>query len=62
MLIEIRKLKKRSTQQVIRSLQYRGRLPVHINEKGYVCYDSAEFDKYKKTRKMGRPLKNKGEN
>ena len=57
MLREIRKLKKRGTQNYIRALQYRGIISAHLNEAGYICYDPEELAKYKKTHKRGRPPK-----
>lgn len=64
MLREIRKLKKRGKQIYIRTLQYKGKIPTHINESGYVCYDTEELKTFQKNNKRGRPpkiLKKQGE-
>lgn len=57
MIAEIRKIKSRSRAQYIRSLQYRGLIKVHINDIGYVCYDTEELKSYTKNLKRGRPPK-----
>lgn len=57
MLKEIRKIEKRSKANYIRFLQYSGKIPAHINEKGYICYDPQELKEFKKTHKRGRPPK-----
>ena len=57
MLKEIRKIKTRGKANHIRQLQWRGRLPVHINDAGFICYDPEELKKYSKTAHKGRPHK-----
>lgn len=57
MLREVRKLRSKDKRNRIWNALTRGRITKHINEKGYVCYDSKEFDLYLKTAKKGRPLK-----
>lgn len=57
MIAEIRKIKDRSKANYIRSLQYRNILKVHINDIGYVCYDTEELKNYQKSTKRGRPPK-----
>lgn len=57
MLKEIRKITNRSKANYIRSMQYRGLIPAHINDKGYVCYDTEELKTYQKNNKRGRPPK-----
>lgn len=62
MLREIRKIKM-SKAKYIRFLQYKGKIPRHINEKGYVCYDPEELATFQKNNKRGRPPKKlKGDN
>lgn len=62
MIREIRKIKIKAKRNYIRQLQWRGKLPVHINDAGYICYDPEELKAYSKTAKRGRPLKIKKEN
>lgn len=57
MIAEIRKLKSRSKQQMIYSLQYRHLIETHINDAGYVCYDTDDLKRYKSSVKRGRPPK-----
>ena len=57
MIVEIRKAETRAKANYIRSLQYRKLIPVHINEKGYVCYDPADLKAYQSRVKVGRPVK-----
>lgn len=62
MIKELRKLRakggtSRSKANYISSLQSRGRIKVYINAKGYICYDTEELAKYKKTAHRGRPCK-----
>lgn len=62
MLKEIRKIKTKSRANHIRQLQWRGKIPVHINDNGFICYDPQELATYSKTAHRGRPLKiKKGE-
>ena len=63
MLKELRRVEDRAKANYIRHLQYVGKIPQHINAKGYVCYDPEELKNYQKTNKRGRPPKiiNKGE-
>ena len=60
MLKEIRKLKM-SKGKYIRTLQYKGKLKVYLNDKGYVCYDPEELKEHKAHSKKGRPPKVKGQ-
>lgn len=57
MMREIRKIKSKGKRNYIRQLQWRGKLPVHINDAGYLCYDPEEYREYSKQAKRGRPLK-----
>ena len=62
MLKELRKLrakggKDRSKANYIASLQYRGKIKTYVNAKGYACYDTTEYEEYRKTARVGRPLK-----
>jgi hypothetical protein len=34
-----------------------GKIKKHVNEKGYVCYDTEELKEYHKNAKRGRPAK-----
>lgn len=63
MIKEIRRIESRSKANYIRFLQYRGKIPTHINDKGYVCYDTNELKDFQKNNKRGRPPKilSKGE-
>ena len=59
MLIELRSLyhTDRKKERYIRSLQDRGAIPKHINKDGYMCYSVREYERYMKTKKVGRPNK-----
>ena len=57
MLTEIRTIKGHSQQVIIYRLVNNGKLKKHINDRGYVCYDSRELEKYVKTKRRGRPAK-----
>lgn len=57
MLKEVRKLRSQERKNRIWNALTRGKITKHINSKGYVCYDSKEFDLYLKTAKKGRPAK-----
>lgn len=57
MLKEIRKIKNKSKRVYIYFLTMNGKVPKHINDNGYVCYDPAELDMFHKTHKKGRPPK-----
>ena len=61
MIKEVRKIENRSKSNYIRQLQQQGLLTKHINAKGYVCYDPEELKLLLKSRRVGRPLKIKGE-
>lgn len=63
MLKEIRRIESRGKANYIRCLQYNGKIPTHLNDKGYVCYDPTELKNFQKTHKRGRPpkLAKKGE-
>ena len=41
----------------IRSLQNNGKIKKIINDKGYVCFDEDELEKYYSNVKIGRPPK-----
>lgn len=62
MLIELRKVYKedRKLERYIRAMQDRGAIKKYINNDGYMCYDSAELEKYKKNARVGRPIKYMG--
>lgn len=62
MIREIRKIKAKSRRNYIRSLQWRGRVNLYVNESGYACYDPEELKEYSKKAKRGRPIKIKKEN
>ena len=55
-IVEVRTLP-RAKANHIRVLQKRGRIKFLVSEKGYVCYDTEEFDNYTKNVKWGRPVK-----
>ena len=59
MLKELRILAKtnRAKANHIRALQNRGVIKKHLNEKGYLCYDTEELKKREATIKWGRPPK-----
>ena len=57
MLKEIRKITSRSRANYIRFLQYRNKIPTHINDKGYICYNPEELKTFQKNNKRGRPPK-----
>lgn len=57
MLKEIRKIKEKPKRTYIYFLVNENKIPKHINEKGYVCYDTDELKAFKKTHKKGRPPK-----
>ena len=59
MIKELRMLDKenRPKSNYIRCLQNKGKIKQIINEKGYVCYDEDELEKYYSNVKMGRPPK-----
>ena len=57
MLKEIRRLRSKDRQNRIRNAMVRGRIRKHINEKGYVCYDTKEYETYLKGARKGRPAK-----
>ena len=59
MLKEVRRIKERSKQIAMYFLMNKMNLPKHINERGYICYDTEELKTYKKTTKRGRRPKNK---
>lgn len=61
MLKEVRKIKSRSKASYVRQMGRRGKITVHINEKGFVCYDPQELNAYKATAHRGRPAKKKAE-
>jgi len=62
MIKEIRKIAKTnmSKAKYIRSLIDRNLIARHISERGYVCYDTEEYKNYRKTARIGRPIKIKG--
>ena len=45
----------------IRALQYKGKIKVYFNSKGYVCYDTQELKEFQSNNKKGRPPKIKGQ-
>ena len=56
-LVEIRTIDSHSKQIMIYRLLSIGKLKKYINKDGYVCFDSAEFEKYSKSKRRGRPAK-----
>ena len=60
MIKEIRKLPM-SKGKYIRALQYKGKIKVYFNSKGYVCYDTQELKEFQSNNKKGRPPKIKGQ-
>lgn len=61
MLKEVRKIKSKQKQRRIRNLMERGVIAKHINEQGYLAYDTDEFEKMPEMR-MGRPPKEQKSN
>jgi len=63
MLKEIRKLRKEkpAQYQYIWALMRSGKIGQYISPKGYLAYETQELKEYKKTVKIGRPIKEKGE-
>ena len=59
MLKEVRKIKERHRQIYLYFLMNKGKLPKHVNEKGYISYDTEELKAFHKTHKKGRPPKMK---
>lgn len=57
MIKEIRRIKEKGKQKYIYHLINEGKLPKHINDKGYVCYEPEELKKFQKNNKRGRPPK-----
>lgn len=57
MLREIRRIKEEGKKKYIYCLLNNGKLPKHINDKGYVCYNPEELKMFQKTHKRGRPPK-----
>ena len=57
MLKEIRKIREKCRQVYLYRLVSNGKLPKHIDEKGYVCYDTEELKTFQKTHRKGRPPK-----
>ena len=55
-LREVRKLTS-ARQWKVRAAQFKGKLKVYYNAKGYICYDAAELKEYEKTAHVGRPPK-----
>lgn len=64
-LVELRAVQKesRSKANYIRALQARGAIGFHKSKDGYAAYCPEELEKWKKTARRGRPLKDnyKGE-
>lgn len=59
MIKELRMLDKenRPKSNYIRCLQNKGKIKQIINDKGYVCFDEDELEKYYSNVKIGRPPK-----
>jgi hypothetical protein len=60
MLITIKAIRKenKSLGTYLYYLCKTGRLKTHIDANGYICYDSEEYLSYKKSVKIGAPIKN----
>lgn len=62
MIKELRKMRAkggrdRAVAGYIATLQKRGKIKRIVTDKGYLAYDTEELKEYKKTVKMGRPIK-----
>lgn len=57
MLREVRRIRERPKKIYFYFLMNHNKIPKHINEKGYVCYDPEELKLFQKTHKRGRPPK-----
>lgn len=57
MLKEIRKVKLKTKKKYLYFLLNHNKVPKHINDKGYVCYDTNELEEFRRTHKKGRPPK-----
>ena len=57
MLQKIAEIKNRPLRVYIYYLVSKGKIKKYANEKGYMCYDTNEFEKYKANVKIGRPMK-----
>lgn len=57
MVKQLSKMRDRSKANYIRMLQNHGKIKKIIGENGYLYYDTEELEKYKKTVKLGRPIK-----
>lgn len=57
MIKELRMLDKenRAKSCYIRTLQHNGKIKKIVNEKGYLCYDEEELERYYSNVKIGRP-------
>lgn len=53
----INKIRKRSKKVYIYKLTSTGAIPYYVNEQGFKEYDTDDLKAYKKTRKLGRPIK-----
>lgn len=62
MIREVRKIKSHNKKVVLYRLLALNKIPRHINDKGYLCYDEDELKEYKKTARRGRPPKRSKEN
>lgn len=58
-LIELRQVakEKMSLAKYIYRLQYEGKLRRYVSKDGYVSYNADEYATYKKSQKLGRPIK-----
>lgn len=41
----------------IRYLQKNGRMTIYMDDLGYICYETKEYEEYKKNVRIGRPYK-----
>lgn len=57
MLVKINEIENKPKRTYIYHLVSEGKLKQHIDKHGYVCYDTVDYENYKKTVKRGRPLK-----
>lgn len=59
MIKQIKKLRKTNKPKAmyLYNLMSRGLLTKIVDEKGYLCYDTEEYAKYRKNARIGRPIK-----
>lgn len=62
MLKELRKMRakggaERAKANYISTLQHRGKIGTYVSASGYAAYDTEEYRIYRRTTKIGRPIK-----